>query len=176
MHNFVECELYVNDELVDSCGGFYGVDFWTNGMYHNIDDEYTEVLHEELVKEFGEKIKDLPKEDRELLGDYIIGGLGDGVKKIKGTTVGEAIEAQRQYNAKKKQEEDQQKAKEAKAKVEEVKKGLKDGTFHIWKGPITSQDGKELVAADAVADDAFLKGVNFYVKGVEGKVPGGDAK
>lgn len=65
---------------------------------------------------------------------------------------------------------------EAKAKVEEVKKGLKDGTFHIWKGPITSQDGKELVAADAVADDAFLKGVNFYVKGVEGKVPGGDAK
>lgn len=65
---------------------------------------------------------------------------------------------------------------EAKAKVEEVKKGLKDGTFHIWKGPITSQDGKELVAADAVADDAFLKGVNFYVKGVEGKVPGGDAR
>ena len=70
------------------------------------------------MQEFGEKIKDLPKEDRELLGDYIIGGLGDGVKKIKGTTVGEAIEAQRQYNAKKKQEEDQQKAKEAKAKVE----------------------------------------------------------
>ncbi len=32
--------------------------------------------------------------------------------------MGEAIEAQRQYNAKKKQEEDQQKAKEAKAKVE----------------------------------------------------------
>lgn len=49
-------ELYVNDELVDSCGGFYDDDFWTNGMYYNIDDEYTEVLHEELVKEFGEKI------------------------------------------------------------------------------------------------------------------------
>ncbi len=49
-------ELYVNDELVDSCGGFYDVDFWTNGMYHNIDNEYTEVLHEELVKEFGERI------------------------------------------------------------------------------------------------------------------------
>ena len=65
---------------------------------------------------------------------------------------------------------------EAKAKVEEVKKGLKDGTFHIWKGPIAAQDGKELVAAGAVADDAFLKGVNFYVKGVEGKVPGGDSK
>ncbi|HZF83199.1 MAG TPA: BMP family ABC transporter substrate-binding protein [Burkholderiaceae bacterium] len=59
-----------------------------------------------------------------------------------------------------------------KAKVEEVKKGLKDGSFQIWKGPIVGQDGKELVAAGAAADDKFLSGVNFYVKGVEGKVPG----
>jgi len=27
-----------------------------------------------------------------------------------------------------------------------------------------------------VADDKFLSGVNFYVKGVEGKVPGGEKK
>ncbi|MBP6896151.1 MAG: BMP family ABC transporter substrate-binding protein [Pseudacidovorax sp.] len=59
-----------------------------------------------------------------------------------------------------------------KAKVDEVKKGLKDGTFQIWKGPIVGQDGKELIAAGAAADDKFLSGVNFYVKGVEGKVPG----
>ncbi|SFL89413.1 BMP family ABC transporter substrate-binding protein [Variovorax sp. OV329] len=65
---------------------------------------------------------------------------------------------------------------EIKTKVEEVKKGLKDGSFSIWKGPIVGQDGKELVAAGAVADDKFLSGVNFYVKGVEGKVPGGDKK
>lgn len=65
---------------------------------------------------------------------------------------------------------------ETKAKVEEVKKGLKDGSFSIWKGPIVGQDGKELVAAGAAADDKFLSGVNFYVKGVEGKVPGGDKK
>jgi len=65
---------------------------------------------------------------------------------------------------------------EAKAKVDEVKKGLKDGSFVIWKGPILGQDGKELVAKDAVADDKFLSGVNFYVKGVEGKVPGGEKK
>ena len=65
---------------------------------------------------------------------------------------------------------------ETKAKVEEVKKGLKDGSFTIWKGPIAGQDGKELVAAGAAADDKFLSGVNFYVKGVEGKVPGGDKK
>ncbi|WP_374005882.1 BMP family ABC transporter substrate-binding protein [Delftia lacustris] len=65
---------------------------------------------------------------------------------------------------------------EAKARIEEVKKGLKDGTFHIWKGPIIGQDGKELLAADAVAEDKFLTGINFYVKGVEGKVPGQDSK
>jgi basic membrane protein A and related proteins len=61
---------------------------------------------------------------------------------------------------------------EAKAKVEEVKKGLKDGTFSIWKGPILGQDGKEILAADKVADDEFLKGISFYIKGVEGQVPG----
>ncbi len=65
---------------------------------------------------------------------------------------------------------------ELKAKLETVKAGLKDGTFEIWKGPITGNDGKEILAKDAVADDKFLGGVNFYVKGVEGKVPGGDKK
>ena len=60
---------------------------------------------------------------------------------------------------------------EVKAKVETVKAGLKDGSFSIWKGPIMGSDGKELLAKDAVADDAFLGGVKFYVKGVEGKVP-----
>jgi basic membrane protein A len=60
---------------------------------------------------------------------------------------------------------------ETKAKIEEIKAGLKDGSFSIWKGPITGSDGKEVLAKDAVADDRFLGGVKFYVKGVEGKVP-----
>jgi len=62
---------------------------------------------------------------------------------------------------------------DVKAKVETVKAGLKDGSFAIWKGPIVGQDGKEILAKDAVADDKFLGGVNFYVKGVDGKVPAG---
>ena len=62
---------------------------------------------------------------------------------------------------------------ETKAKVEEVKKGLKDGNFSIWKGPIVDNTGKEQIAKDTVADDKFLGGLNFYVKGVEGKIPGG---
>jgi basic membrane protein A len=61
---------------------------------------------------------------------------------------------------------------ETKAKVEEVKKGLADGSFSIWKGPITDNTGKVQVAKDTVADDKFLGGLNFFVKGVEGKVPG----
>ncbi|MFZ2987714.1 BMP family ABC transporter substrate-binding protein [Ideonella sp.] len=62
---------------------------------------------------------------------------------------------------------------ETKAKVEAIKAGLKDGSFAIWKGPIMDNAGKEVLAKDVVADDAFLGGVKFYVKGVEGKVPGG---
>ena len=65
---------------------------------------------------------------------------------------------------------------ETKAKVEEVKKGLADGSFVIWKGPILGQDGKPVLEKDAVADDKFLGGINFYVKGVEGKIPGADKK
>lgn len=61
---------------------------------------------------------------------------------------------------------------EVKAKVEQVKAGLKDGSFSIWKGPIADNTGKEVLAKDAVADDAFLGGIKFFVKGVEGKVPG----
>ncbi|MBF6630345.1 MAG: BMP family ABC transporter substrate-binding protein [Comamonas sp.] len=61
---------------------------------------------------------------------------------------------------------------ELKAKVDEVRAGLKDGTFQIWKGPVLGNEGKEILADGAVADDAFLAGVNFYVQGVEGKVPG----
>ena len=60
---------------------------------------------------------------------------------------------------------------ELKDKVEKVKAGLKDGSFVIWKGPILDQSGKEVLAKDAVADDAFLGGIKFYVKGVEGKLP-----
>jgi len=60
---------------------------------------------------------------------------------------------------------------EIKAKVDSVKAGLKDGSFVIWKGPILGQDGKEVLAKGQVADDAFLGGIKFYVKGVEGKVP-----
>jgi basic membrane protein A len=63
-----------------------------------------------------------------------------------------------------------------KAKVDAAKAGLKDGSLVIWKGPLMNNEGKEVLAKGAAADDKFLGGINFYVKGVEGKVPGSDKK
>ncbi len=65
---------------------------------------------------------------------------------------------------------------DTKKRIEEIKAGLKDGTFSIWKGPIVGQDGKTILAKDAVADDKFMSEIMFYVKGVEGKIPGADKK
>jgi basic membrane protein A and related proteins len=63
---------------------------------------------------------------------------------------------------------------ETKKRIDEIKAGLKDGSFSIWKGPIMDNTGKELLAAGTTADDKFLGGLKTYVKGVEGKVPGGN--
>ena len=68
---------------------------------------------------------------------------------------------------------------ETKKRIDEIKAGLKDGSFLIWKGPIMGQDGKPIKDSEGkewTGDDAQLGGINFYVKGVEGKVPGGDKK
>jgi basic membrane protein A len=61
---------------------------------------------------------------------------------------------------------------DTKKRIDEIKAGLKDGSFSVWKGPIMDNTGKELVAKDVVADDKFLGGLKTYVKGVQGKVPG----
>jgi simple sugar transport system substrate-binding protein len=61
---------------------------------------------------------------------------------------------------------------EIKTKLETVKAGLKDGSFVIWKGPLVDNTGKEVLASGTVADDALLGGIKFYVKGVDGQVPG----
>ena len=61
---------------------------------------------------------------------------------------------------------------EIKDKVEKARAGLKDGSFAVWTGPVKDNTGKEVLAAGKVGDDAFLRGINFYVNGVEGNVPG----
>ena len=58
-----------------------------------------------------------------------------------------------------------------KAKVEALKKGMKEGTFEVYTGPIVDSSGKERLAAGVKADDDWKGKVDFYVKGVDGVVP-----
>lgn len=60
---------------------------------------------------------------------------------------------------------------EVKAEVEKIKAGLKEGSFAVFKGPLVDSTGKEQLAKDAVGDDKWMGGINFFVKGVEGKPP-----
>ena len=62
---------------------------------------------------------------------------------------------------------------DAKKRVEEIKAGMKDGSFEVFTGPIVDNAGKERLAKDAKADQAWRDKIDFYVKGVEGKVPTG---
>jgi len=62
---------------------------------------------------------------------------------------------------------------EVKTEIATLKAGLKDESFAVWKGPIVDQAGKEVLKAGEVAKPEFLLGLNFYVKGVEGKIPSG---
>jgi simple sugar transport system substrate-binding protein len=62
---------------------------------------------------------------------------------------------------------------DAKKRVEEIKAGMKDGSFEVFTGPIVDNTGKERLAKDAKADQAWRDKIDFYVKGVEGKVPTG---
>ena len=61
---------------------------------------------------------------------------------------------------------------DTKDRLAEIKAGLKDGSFAIWKGPIVDNTGKERIAKGEVADDKFLGSLMFYVAGVEGNIPG----
>jgi len=62
---------------------------------------------------------------------------------------------------------------EVQAQVEKLVAGLKDGSFAAFTGPIKDNTGKERLAKDVMADQDWLDKVDFYVKGVEGKIPGG---
>jgi len=62
---------------------------------------------------------------------------------------------------------------EPKAKAEAAKEGIKTGALEVFTGPVIGSDGKELLAKDVKADQAWKDKIDFYVKGVEGKVPSG---
>ena len=61
---------------------------------------------------------------------------------------------------------------DVKKMAEDKKAEIKEGKFNVWTGPLMGNDDKEVLAKDAKGDDKFISGIMFYVKGVEGKVPG----
>jgi len=56
-------------------------------------------------------------------------------------------------------------------KVAEVTEQIREGEFHPFTGPIVGQDGKEVLAAGQTMTDEQLGKMNFYVKGVNSKLP-----
>ena len=57
------------------------------------------------------------------------------------------------------------------ALVEKTRQGMIDGSVHSFQGPIKDQSGKEVVAAGKSLSDKDLLGMNYYVAGVQGKIP-----
>ena len=62
---------------------------------------------------------------------------------------------------------------DVKKAAEETEAAIKDGKLHPFKCPVVGQDGKEVECkgGDHLADGQIL-GMNFYVKGVDDKMPG----
>ena len=55
--------------------------------------------------------------------------------------------------------------------VAEKEAAIKDGSLHPFQGPIKNQAGEEVVAAGAALTDDDLLKMEWYVEGVEGKLP-----
>jgi basic membrane protein A and related proteins len=60
---------------------------------------------------------------------------------------------------------------DVKALAMDTEAKLKSGEIAPFTGPITKQDGTEWLKAGEKADDGTLLGLNFYVKGVDDKLP-----
>ena len=60
---------------------------------------------------------------------------------------------------------------EVKQLVEQKTAALKEGKLHPFQGPVLDQEGKEKVASGKTMSDEEMRGLNWYVKGVEGAIP-----
>ena len=57
-------------------------------------------------------------------------------------------------------------------KAQETLDGLINGSINIFSGPLVDNTGKEIIPAGKSLDDGALWGMNYYLQGVDGKVPG----
>lgn len=59
----------------------------------------------------------------------------------------------------------------ARERIAQVSDGLKNGSFSIWRGPIATNEGRQMIGPDAAIDEAHLETLYFLVEGVEGRLP-----
>ncbi|MBI1208744.1 MAG: BMP family ABC transporter substrate-binding protein [Azospirillum sp.] len=55
--------------------------------------------------------------------------------------------------------------------AEKARVDIMDGTLNPFAGPIIGQDGKEILPAGKTLSDADILRMNYYVEGVQGKLP-----
>ncbi len=60
---------------------------------------------------------------------------------------------------------------DVKKEAMEMEAALASGKIHAFDGPVKGQDGKELLKSGEHFDDKTLATMNFYVEGVQGKLP-----
>lgn len=60
---------------------------------------------------------------------------------------------------------------DVKAMAEETEAKIKSGEFNPFTGPVNKQDGTQWLAEGEVAEDGVLLGIDFYVEGVDDKLP-----
>ncbi|RFP91144.1 BMP family ABC transporter substrate-binding protein [Rhodobacteraceae bacterium 63075] len=60
---------------------------------------------------------------------------------------------------------------DVKAEALALKEKIASGEYHPFTGPINKQDGSVWLEEGDVADDGTLLGMDFYVEGIEGKIP-----
>jgi len=60
---------------------------------------------------------------------------------------------------------------DVKAEALALKEKIASGEYHPFTGPINKQDGSVWLEEGEVADDGTLLGMDFYVEGIEGKIP-----
>ena len=60
---------------------------------------------------------------------------------------------------------------EAKTLVAAAEKAIAAGTLHPFAGPLKDNEGKERIAAGQTMSDGDMLGFQWYVEGIQGKLP-----
>ena len=57
------------------------------------------------------------------------------------------------------------------AKAQEVHDAIRDGEYFPFTGPLWDNQGNQVLADGEIADRAHLDSMQYYVKGIDAKVP-----